>query len=59
MFRVVFVLEGGINSLKRQQEDQMEVRFRFECGIKVNLFSAFEVGDTIESFEIMRHRQTL
>jgi translation initiation factor IF-2 len=59
MFRVVFVLGGGIGSLKRQKEDEMEVRFEFECGIKVNLFSEFEVGDTIEGFETVRHRQAL
>jgi translation initiation factor IF-2 len=55
--RILF--EGGIDSLKRQKEDQMEVRFGFECRIKVNGFSAFEVGDTIESFEMVRHRQML
>jgi translation initiation factor IF-2 len=53
------LFEGGIDSLRRQKEDQMEVRSGFECGIKVNGFSAFEIGDTIESFEMVRHRQTL
>jgi translation initiation factor IF-2 len=55
--RILF--EGGIDSLKRQKADQTEVRFGFECGIRVNGFSAFEVGDTIESFEMVRHRQML
>jgi translation initiation factor IF-2 len=53
------LFEGSIDSLKRQKDDQMEVRSGFECGIKVSGFSAFEVGDTIESFEMVRHRQTL
>jgi translation initiation factor IF-2 len=53
------LFEGSIDSLKRQKEDQVEVRSGFECGIKVNGFSAFEEGDTIESFEMIRHRQTL
>jgi translation initiation factor IF-2 len=53
------LFEGEIDSLKRQKEDQVEVRSGFECGIKVNGFSAFEVGDRIESFEMVRHRQTL
>ncbi|MDR3317343.1 MAG: translation initiation factor IF-2 [Puniceicoccales bacterium] len=53
------LFEGEIDSLKRQKEDQSEVRTGFECGIKVEGFSAFEVGDTIENFEIVRHRQIL
>jgi translation initiation factor IF-2 len=53
------LFEGKIDSLKRQKEDQSEVRSGFECGIKIEGFSAFEEGDTIESFEMIRHRQML
>lgn len=53
------LFEGKVDSLKRQKEDQSEVRSGFECGIKVDGYSDFEEGDTLESFEMVKHRQTL
>lgn len=53
------LFEGKINSLKRQKEDQSEVRSGFECGIKVEGFSDFETGDTLESYDRIRHLQKL
>ena len=53
------IFEGKINSIKRQKDDQSEVRSGFECGIRIDGFSAFEVGDEIECFDMIRSRQTL
>jgi translation initiation factor IF-2 len=46
--------EGRISSLKRLQEDVREVQTNFECGIQVDGFDSFEVGDEIETFRIER-----
>ncbi|MDR1366438.1 MAG: translation initiation factor IF-2 [Puniceicoccales bacterium] len=53
------LFEGKINSLRREKEDHSEVRSGFECGIKIDGFSAFEEGDRIECFEILQRRQIL
>ncbi|MDR1435191.1 MAG: translation initiation factor IF-2 [Puniceicoccales bacterium] len=53
------LFEGKIDSLRRQKDDYSEVRSGFECGIRMEGFSAFEEGDTIECFEMIQHRQTL
>ena len=45
------VSEGGrINSLKRFKEDVKEVLAGYECGIGIDRFSDFQVGDVIEAF---------
>jgi translation initiation factor IF-2 len=53
------LFEGKIDSLRRQKDDHSEVRSGFECGIRMEGFSAFEEGDTIECFEMIQHRQEL
>ena len=45
------VLEGGkINSLKRIKEDVKEVLSGYECGIGLDKFNDFKVGDIIEAY---------
>jgi translation initiation factor IF-2 len=45
------VLEGGrINSLKRFKDDVKEVLAGYECGIGIDRFNDFQVGDVIEAF---------
>ena len=45
--------EGRLETLKRFQNDAREVREGQECGMRLdNNFSGFEVGDTIETYEI-------
>lgn len=39
---------GNVTSLKRFQEDVREVRTGFECGVGIEGFSSFEVGDIIQ-----------
>jgi translation initiation factor IF-2 len=40
----------SVSSLKRLQEDVREVRSGFECGIGLNNFSDFHVGDLVEFY---------
>ncbi len=45
------VSEGGrINSLKRFKEDVKEVQSGYECGIGIDRFSEYKVGDIIEAY---------
>ncbi|MGP8051090.1 MAG: translation initiation factor IF-2 [Desulfobaccales bacterium] len=45
------VSEGGrINSLKRFKEDVKEVQAGYECGIGIDRFSEYKVGDIIEAY---------
>jgi translation initiation factor IF-2 len=40
----------GVSSLKRFEEDVREVRTDFECGIGLDNFHDFQVGDRIEFY---------
>lgn len=42
--------DGHIASLKRFQKDVREVRTGFECGVGLEGFHAFEIGDVIEFY---------
>jgi translation initiation factor IF-2 len=44
------VFDGDLLSLKRFQEDVLEVRNGYECGIGLNGFAGFEEGDVIEAY---------
>jgi translation initiation factor IF-2 len=43
--------EDRIAALKRFQEDVAEVKTGFECGIHLNNFNDFEVGDILEAYK--------
>jgi translation initiation factor IF-2 len=53
------IWKGGVASLKRVKEDVREVLKGFECGILLNGFSSFEVGDILEAFEVTYITQEL
>ena len=53
------VYEGNLDSLKRMKEDVKEVNSGFECGIGIDKFSAWEMGDIIETFRMVSKRRTL
>jgi translation initiation factor IF-2 len=42
--------ESKIESLKRFKDDVREVATGFECGVTLDTFNAFEIGDIIEFF---------
>jgi translation initiation factor IF-2 len=44
------VYEGKVASLRRGKDDVREVQTGYECGILLEDFSEFEVGDIIETF---------
>jgi translation initiation factor IF-2 len=46
------VYNGQVASLRRFKDDVREVRSGLECGIRLDNFEDFEVGDTIEVFEL-------
>jgi translation initiation factor IF-2 len=44
------IYDGEINSLRRFSDDVREVAAGQECGILINAFADFEIGDIIESY---------
>jgi len=44
------IYESRINSLKRFKEDVKEVATGFECGLRVEGFSDFQIGDIIQTY---------
>ncbi len=42
------IFQGSVSALKRYQEDVREVRTGFECGLNVEGFADFQVGDVIQ-----------
>lgn len=53
------VTEGKVNTLKRFKDDANEVRAGLECGIKLDDFNGYEIGDIIECYEIQKVRAAL
>ncbi len=55
--RVIY--EGTLDSVKRMKEDVKEVNAGFECGIGIDKFNDWSVGDRIEAFKMVTKRRTL
>ncbi len=55
----IVIHTGNLEALKRYKDDASEVKFGYECGLKVKNFNNIEVGDTIESFEERETKRTL
>jgi len=53
------VHEGKVGTLKRFKDDANEVRAGLECGVKLDDFNGYEVGDVIECYEIQKVRASL
>ena len=53
------IYEGVIQSLRRFQDEVNEVRAGMECGIRIEGFSDYQVGDVIESYSIEKVAQKL
>jgi translation initiation factor IF-2 len=53
------VYDGGIETLKRFQDEVPEVRNGLECGIKLGNFSDYEEGDIIECYQLEKIPQNL
>ena len=48
----VVIFESSIGSLRRFKDDVSEVQQNFECGITIDRFNDFKIGDVIEAFVI-------
>ena len=55
----IVIHTGELEALKRFKDDASEVKFGYECGVKIKNFNNIEVGDTIESFEERETKRTL
>jgi translation initiation factor IF-2 len=52
MRRKNLIYEGVTQSLRRFQDEVNEVRAGMECGIRIEGFNEFQVGDAIECYAI-------
>ena len=52
MRRKNLIYEGGVQSLRRFQDEVNEVRAGMECGIRIDGFNEFQIGDAIEAYSI-------
>jgi len=52
MRRKNLVYEGIVQALRRFQDEVSEVRAGMECGIRIDGFDDFQVGDTIEAYTV-------
>ena len=59
MRRKGLIYEGIIQSLRRFQDEVNEVRSGMECGIRLDGFNDFQVGDSIESYMVEKVTQKL
>jgi translation initiation factor IF-2 len=55
----VQVYEGRVGALKRFKDDASEVEQGYECGVMVDGFKDIQVGDVIETYEIVEEAATL
>ena len=46
------IYEGIIQSLRRFQDEVNEVRAGMECGVRIEGYSEFQVGDALECYQI-------
>jgi translation initiation factor IF-2 len=57
--RKEIIYEGLAQSLRRFQDEVNEVRAGMECGIRIEGFGDFQVGDAIECYSIEKVAQKL
>ncbi len=53
------LFEGTMSSLKHFQDEAKELREAQECGIRINKFADFDVGDIFEFYEVRQLEKTL
>ncbi len=53
------VYTGNLDSLKRMKEDAKEVNSGYECGVGIDRFNDWIVGDKIEVYKMVAKRRTL
>jgi translation initiation factor IF-2 len=53
------IYQGKLSSLRRMKDDAKEVLSGFECGIGIEKYNDFKIGDIIEVFELKETQRTL
>ena len=53
------VHEGQLRGLRRDKDEAREVRAGFDCGVTVQDFDAYELGDVIEGYKIVAVKRKL
>jgi translation initiation factor IF-2 len=53
------IYSGELDSLKRFKDDVKEVRAGFECGLSLKNFNDIQVGDLLETYEIVEIARSL
>jgi len=53
------VHQGKVSTLKRFKDDANEVRAGLECGVKLDDFNGYQVGDVIECYDTQKVRASL
>jgi translation initiation factor IF-2 len=57
--RKEIIYEGIAQSLRRFQDEVNEVRAGMECGIRIEGFTEFQIGDNIECYMMEKVAQKL
>jgi translation initiation factor IF-2 len=57
--RKEIIYEGIAQSLRRFQDEVNEVRAGMECGIRIEGFTEFQIGDNIECYMMEKIAQKL
>jgi translation initiation factor IF-2 len=55
----IVVYDGKISSLRRLKDDVSEVSQGYECGLNIEGFNDYKVGDTIELYELLKEARKL
>ena len=50
------IYEGKVESLKRFKDDVKEVQEGYECGVAIQGYSDFKVGDQLEVFQMQEKK---
>jgi translation initiation factor IF-2 len=54
----IVVAETGINTLRREKDDVVEVREGYECGLTLDGFSDIRLDDLVETYEMVEKPRT-
>lgn len=55
----IVIHTGSLGSLKRFKDDVREVKNGYECGLNIDKFNDIQIGDTIESFQMVEVKTKL
>ena len=55
----IVIWDGGIATLRHFKDEAREVKAGFDCGIALEGFQDFEVGDVLEAYEVVEEKRSL